>query len=284
MIVDTICQVNGHSYSWHSQPNMNGRAAGNISIAASLILCGGTFGRLQEMFKTALIPLFSHVTFNKIQKSLVFPAIHRVFITQRQLIIDEINEQDHVDLLGDGRCDSPGYNAKYGTYSVMDKLTGMIVDMHVSHVGLTVTSARMELDGLKNVLQRLKDFAVNVASITTDRHKQVRAFLKKIRKDLRHQFDVWHFAKNIKKQLTAASKKRCCSELGPWIKAIINHFWWCCATCKGDVDLLREKWVSILYHIKNVHEWEDHKLFKECAHREYTLYEMKTKAWLKEDS
>ena len=34
----------------------------------------------------------------------------------------------------------------------------------------------------------------------------------------------------------------------------------------------------------NVHEWEDHELFKECAHREYTLYEMKTRAWLKESS
>ena len=68
------------------------------------------------------------------------------------------------------------------------------------------------------------------------------------------------------------------------MKAIINHFWWCCATCKGDVKLLRENWISILYHIKNVHEWEDYSLFKECAHLEYTLQEMKSKAWLKESS
>ena len=48
------------------------------------------------------------------------------------------------------------------------------------------------------------------------------------------------------------------------------------------MKLLREKWISILYHIKNVHEWEDHSLFKECARREYTLQGMKSKVWLKE--
>ena len=195
-----------------------------------------------------------------------------------------MRENGKIDLQGDGRCDSPGYNAKYGTYTIMDSKTGMIIDMHVSHVGLTGSSARMELNGLKNVLQRLSDNSIQVDSLTTDRHKQVRYFLKKNRKDIRHQFDVWHFGKNIKKKLIKAAKKKCFSELGPWIKAIINHFWWCCATCNGDVQLLREKWVSILYHIKNVHEWEDHAIFRQCAHREYSLQEIKMKAWLKESS
>ena len=147
----------------------------------------------------------------------------------------------------------------------------MIMDMHVSHVGIDGNSARIELDSLKNVLQRLYGYVINVSSLTRDRHTQIRSFLWKNKKDIRRQFDVWHFAKNIKKHLLIAAKKKCCSELDPWIKAIMNHFWWCCATCKGDVKLLREKWTSILYHIKNVHEWEDHSLFKGCANREYTF-------------
>ena len=279
VIVDVVCESN-HKYSWHSQPNENGRAAGNISLTASIILSGGTFERLKEMFQTALISFVSRTTRYKIQKKLAIPAIHRVFVTQCQLLFDDGKEHGKIDLLGDGRCDSPGYNAKYGTYTVMDKQTGMIMDMHVSHVHVAGNSARMKLDGLKNVIQRLYDNVINISSLTTDRHKQVR----KIQKDIRHQFGVWHFAKNVKKHLLKAAKKKCCSELGPWIKAIINHFWWCCTTCKGDVKLLREKWISILYHFKNVHEWEYHSLFQECAHREYTLQEMKSKAWLKESS
>ena len=42
--------------------------------------------------------------------------------------------------------------------------------------------------------------------------------------------------------------------------------------------------MSILYHIKNVQEWEDHPLFKERAHRQYTSQEMKSKACLKGSS
>ena len=88
----------------------------------------------------------------------------------------------------------------------MGKQTGMIMDMHVSHVGVAGNSARMELDGLKNVLQRLYDNAINISSSTTDRHKQVRSFLRKNRKGILHQFDVWHFAKNIKKHLLKIAK------------------------------------------------------------------------------
>ena len=156
IIVDVDCELK-HKYTWHSQPNENGRASGNISLTASIILSGGTYERFSDMFKNAKIPFFSHTTFYKIQKKLVIPAIHRVFTTQRQFLYDDVRDQGKINLLGDGRCDSPGYNAKYGTYTIMDNKTGKIIDMHVSHVGLTGTSAKMELDGLKNILQRLYD-------------------------------------------------------------------------------------------------------------------------------
>ena len=64
-------------------------------------------------------------------------------------------------------------DVKYGTYTVMDKQTGVIVDVHVSHVGVAGNSARMELDGLKNVFQGLCDNVINISSLTTDTHKQV---------------------------------------------------------------------------------------------------------------
>ena len=102
----------------------------------------------------------------------------------------------------------------------MDKQTGMIMDMHVSHVDVAGNSARMKLDGLKNVIQRLYDNVINISSLTTDRHKQVR----KNQKDIRHQFGVWYFAKNVKKHLLKAAKKKCCSELGPWIfGGVVQH-------------------------------------------------------------
>ena len=50
------------------------------------------------------------------------------------------------------------------------------------------------------------------------------------------------------------------------IKSIINHFWRCCATCEGSEIILREKWVSIMYHMKNKHHWEDATIYKQCDH------------------
>ena len=62
-----------------------------------------------------------------------------------------------------------------------------------------------------------------------------------------HQFDVWHFVKNIKKRLHKGNKNKLCENLQKWTKSISNHFWWACATCKGGEELLREKWLSVLF-------------------------------------
>ena len=70
-----------------------------------------------------------------------------------------------------------------------------------------------------------------------------------------HLFDVWHFVKNIKKKLINASQKASCKILSKWVKSIRNHLWCACTTSMGDVELLQEKWISILFHIHNKHEW-----------------------------
>ena len=228
----------------------------------------------------AKIPFMSKVTFYSIQKRFLFPAVHRVFVTNRTLLLDFVRRRGQLDLLGDGRCDSPGYSAKYGTYTIMDGLTNFILDFHVSHCKMAGNSARMELDGLKNVLRRLDDQKIPISSLTTDRHKQVRSFMKKILKDIDHQFDVWHIGRNIKKKLLKIAKKKACVDLQPWIKSIINHFWWCCASCEGDAEVLKENWISILYHIVDKHRWKVGKVFKKCKHPRLTKEQRSRKPFL----
>ena len=89
---------------------------------------------------------------------------------------------------------------------------------------------------------------VTLESLTTDRHSQIRKHIRE-NTDIRHQFDIWHAAKSLKKKLTKAAKLKANAELKPWIKSIDNHFWWCCLTCNGSLEALREKWLSILNHI-----------------------------------
>ena len=51
-------------------------------------------------------------------------------------------------------------------------------------------------------------------------------------------------------------------ELKPWIESIVNHFWHCCETAKGDEKKLKDSWLGILHHICDEHEWAD----SQCDH------------------
>ena len=284
IIVDLLCK-NNHRFTWRSQSLKNGMAFGNIKVSAAILFSGNTFQRIKEMMNISNVSFLGQSTFYCIQKKLLYPAIHRVYTTNRTLLIENAKEKSEVlHLLGDGRCDSPGYNAKYGTYTLMDSHSGYILDFHISHVRLAGNSQRMELDGFKKVVERLQDFGIKIGSITTDRHKQIRAYMRKFLKHILQQFDVWHVGKNIKKKVAKLAKKKSCRDLNEWIKAIVNHFWWCCASCGGDTDNLKEKWISILYHISDRHTWKGGKTFKKCQHKKLTKAQRSRKPFLKRSS
>ena len=108
--------------------------------------------------------------------------------------------------------------------------------------------------------------------------------MKTCQTNIQHQFDIWHIGKNVKKKLLSYSHKKECEELKPWIKAINNHFWWCCASCHGNVINLKEKWQSILYHIRDKHRWEHTTLFNKCQRGKLSKAQRKEKKWLMEGS
>ena len=73
--------------------------------------------------------------------------------------------------------------------------------------------------------------------------------------------------KTLKKNLTQSAKKNSCFIINGWIKSICNRLRWCCESGDGDEQLLREKWVSILFHIQNKHSWTgSNMLFHKCCH------------------
>ena len=114
VIVGLTCQ-NQHNTEWSSQPNIKGMGSGNLHLAAGILFSGNTFQKVKDFMDICKIPFISQVTFNSIQKRFLFPAIHRVFTTNRTLLLESAKENNELHLLGDGRCDSPGYSAKLGT-------------------------------------------------------------------------------------------------------------------------------------------------------------------------
>ena len=157
------------------------------------------------------------------RSSFIYPAIHRVYTTNRALLFESAKEESEIHLLGDERCYFPDYNAKYGTYTLMNRQSGYVLDFHISHVRVASNSQRMEVDGFRRVVDRLREYGITIGSITADRHKQIRSFMRKFLKYILHQFDVWLVGKNIKKKLVKLAKKKSFHSLNQWI----NRFRWC---------------------------------------------------------
>ena len=69
---------------------------------------------------------------------------------------------------------------------------------HISMFGQVTevaNSNQMEMEGLVRSMAFLENEGVSVATLVTDRHGQVRKWLRENKPRIEHLFDVWHIAK-----------------------------------------------------------------------------------------
>ncbi|KAL1487066.1 hypothetical protein MTO96_008367 [Rhipicephalus appendiculatus] len=95
-----------------------------------------------------------------------------------------------VDLAADGRCDSPGYSAKYLRYSVLAIQNGCI--LHTEQVQLGESpevrnSVSTEKQGLAKCLTAVENLGINISSLNTENldaaHEDVHAVTTCLRRD-----------------------------------------------------------------------------------------------------
>ena len=284
LLTVTIFCSNGHKHVWRSQPIVNRQSQGNIKLSAAVLFSASTYTRIAQYFRLAGVQWIGKTRFYDFQKKYLAGVVNEAYIKENDILIESLLLRKSCCLSGDGRCDSPGHSAKYLTYSMLDQTKNTIISMSVTQVTEVGNSNSMEKLGFIKTLNKLKEKNVQIKQITTDRHKQIRKYIREEQKDFEHQFDVWHFCKNIRKKLSAAAKKKSCLDLALWNKSICNHLWWASATCGGDEILLREKWCSILFHIQNKHTWRSCSKFHKCEHPKLKKKEIRKKPWLKPDS
>ncbi|XDV19172.1 hypothetical protein PO909_024710 [Leuciscus waleckii] len=144
-----------------------------------------------------------------------------------------------VHLSGDGRNDSPGFSAKYCTYSLMDDSTNLVV-----HYELVQVSVYRSVNSL---LEK----GIEIEVMTTDRSPSIRKIMRVDYPQIHHEFDIWHVVKGIPEKHCQFATKKQNIDLQPWIKSICNHLWYACASCSGDP----EKWKSLLRHMQRRKRW-----------------------------
>ena len=203
-------------------------------------------------------------TFHTVQSKYLFPVVQQTWSDQQDL--HRRFRGQPLAVSGDGRCDSPGFNAKYCTYTMMAQKTGEILNFRVVQVTEATSSVAMEKEGFKRCVDDLIASGFQFTSLATDCHTGIALLCRTEYHHINHQFDVWHVSKGLMKKLTKASKQKGKQDLSPWTKSICNHLWWSCQTCGGDALCLKEKWISVLHHCCNEHTWGDSEKFTSCAH------------------
>lgn len=201
------------------------------------------------------------------QKAYVVPTVNSVWERKQQYLLDSIREEGReLKLGGDARCCSPGHTAKYGSYSLMDFTTSKVIDIQLVQSNEVKNSYAMELEGLIRCLEFLSKEGVVISHLITDRHSQVKKYMKDQKPEIVHMFDVWHVAKGVYKKLDQKGKsaKKGFDLISQWSRSISNHLYWCAASSESGEEL-KEKWLSILNHCTNIHEGHGH-LFPKCLH------------------
>ena len=207
--------INGHSWVWHSQPMVGRMPIGNFLLSSAILYSGQLFEKVATFAAFLNLEFLSYSTFKDHQKDYLFPAVHSAWEDEKQALWSSLNGRC-VRLSGDGRCDSPGYSAKYCTYTMMGMDTEKVMDFEVVQVSQTSSSVAMEKKGFQNVATRMIQGGLSIELICTDRHIGIGALMKKKFSNIEHQVDAWHLAKSVLKQLLQCSKRKECEGLVEW--------------------------------------------------------------------
>lgn len=150
--------------------------------------------------------------------------------------------------------DSPGHNAQYCTYTFMENSTKQILCVITMDKRMTDRkSTNLEKACFVKGLQFLLQNDIQVIEVITDEHLQISALMKKDYSQIKHSYDVWHGTKNLTKKLVAAGQERENRLLLPWIKDIVNHFWYSSKKTETYEEFIGI-WFGILHHIVDEHQ------------------------------
>ncbi|KAM4652911.1 uncharacterized protein O3C94_015114 [Discoglossus pictus] len=267
---------NGHYMKlWKSQPVFEELAVGNVISSAALLFSGCQYAKILEMFKFIGMPFISQSCYNNYQKKYIFPTIDIHWKRQRHLNIQSLQGQP-ISLASDSQCDTSGLNTKHCTYTMIEDKTKKIIDFHTLQVSKSTSTGALKLKAFRRCLNNVLNEGLKVHVVATDQNVGIRKIMCTEYKEIEHQFDVQHYSKSLHKKLLAKSTKKNCNAIAPWVPSIVSHFWACSSGCKGNVEVLRERWKSILHHVKNEHH--------PCFHTQYSNEDATERPWLVDKS
>lgn len=149
--------------------------------AAAIIISGNNYSKFALLCKALDLNIISNSAFTRFQKHCAVPVVERMWKSMNELTISILKEYDDLCLCGDGRNDSPGHSARYCVYTLMEHATKVIVDMEVLDKRETGgNSVNMEREGLRRLLERLKD-GLKISELTTDSSSTIMKLVREMK-------------------------------------------------------------------------------------------------------
>lgn len=127
LAIHSSCSSCTHTYTWKSQPYILGKfPAGNLLLSFAILCSGASVNKVLLVFRHMGILVYHHPTYYYHQRHLLIPAIVSFWRTYQAKLLNALSGKDVV-LAGDGRHDSMGHSAKYGTYTIFCCTVGLII-------------------------------------------------------------------------------------------------------------------------------------------------------------
>ena len=138
--ITQFCNHCKQKYVWESQPYVGNIPAGNILTSAAILYSGALPSQALKIFKSLNCCTINGETFFRHQKKYLQPAIELLWNRQQQTILQEFKTTNTpIVVAGDGRADSPGHSAKYGSYTFLEMTCNKVVDFKLVQVACSIT-------------------------------------------------------------------------------------------------------------------------------------------------
>eukprot|EP00116_Pleurobrachia_bachei_P019200 sb/3479462/ len=239
----------------------------NSDVMTAMALTGQRFSTMKQFFEVIRAPTVSRSSYDELMKLAVYPEIKLSFLKDRSKRIKRLNAKKakakaNVDLAdfkiivqADAQFDSPGFSAKYCTYSLMSQ------DNHILAV---IVKQKGEVDGALETpagiaaIEDVEKAGLELDGVVSDRCPQMAKFMAEERGNLEHHHDSWHVIKNVKAKLPAKGLQK-------WTESIDGHIWHCLNTCEDDEKKLMGLLHSNFLHVLNIHNFKTAKAKKVWA-------------------
>jgi len=95
-------------------------------MAGAILFTGNSYTSIGRLASCLNLQFFSESAFYDTQAKYLFPVVNEAWGAESGHQINKLTSREVVNLSGDGRCDSPGHSAKYGTYTLMVRSLEML--------------------------------------------------------------------------------------------------------------------------------------------------------------